>query len=121
MLGRAIAEAIDALADRRDEWGADEDDYFLVLALLIERYEDEIYGEGSGATPRVIDQPTRATATFEVGFPGKVAGAGSRSPGGSPFPTRPKPGYSGRCPSMTRRLRANRVTGSSTHTGRLRC
>jgi HTH-type transcriptional regulator/antitoxin HigA len=45
---RAIA-AIDALADRRDGWGADEDDYFLVLALLIERYEDEIYGEGSGA------------------------------------------------------------------------
>jgi antitoxin component HigA of HigAB toxin-antitoxin module len=48
---RAIA-AIDALADRRDEWGADEDDYFLVLALLIERYEDEIYGEGSGAVSR---------------------------------------------------------------------
>ena len=47
---RAIA-AIDALADRRDGWGTDEDDYFLVLALLIERYEDEIYGEGSGAAP----------------------------------------------------------------------
>lgn len=46
---RAIA-AVDALADRRDGWGADEDDYFLVLALLIERYEDEIYGEGSGAS-----------------------------------------------------------------------
>jgi HTH-type transcriptional regulator / antitoxin HigA len=41
-LDRAIA-AIDALADRRDEWGVDEHDYFLVLALLIERYEDEIY------------------------------------------------------------------------------
>jgi HTH-type transcriptional regulator/antitoxin HigA len=41
-LDRAIA-TIDALADRRDEWTAAEDDYFLVLALLIERYEDEIY------------------------------------------------------------------------------
>jgi HTH-type transcriptional regulator / antitoxin HigA len=41
---RAIA-TIDALADRRHEWGTDEDDYFLVLALLIERYESEIYGE----------------------------------------------------------------------------
>jgi HTH-type transcriptional regulator / antitoxin HigA len=41
-LDRAIA-AIEALADRRDEWGAAENDYFLVLALLIERYEDEIY------------------------------------------------------------------------------
>jgi HTH-type transcriptional regulator / antitoxin HigA len=39
---RAIA-AINALADRRDEWGTDEEDYFLVLALLIERYESEIY------------------------------------------------------------------------------
>jgi antitoxin component HigA of HigAB toxin-antitoxin module len=48
---RAIA-AIDALADRRDEWGTDEDDYFLVLALLIERYEDEIYEEDTGAKPR---------------------------------------------------------------------
>ena len=45
---RAIA-IIDALDDRRDSWGAGERDYFLVLALLIERYEDEIYGEGSGA------------------------------------------------------------------------
>ncbi len=45
---RAI-EAIGALADRRDEWGPAEDDYFLVLALLIERYEDEIYGGGPGA------------------------------------------------------------------------
>jgi HTH-type transcriptional regulator/antitoxin HigA len=44
-LDRAIA-AIDALADRRDEWTAAEDDYFLVLALLIERYEDEIYPMG---------------------------------------------------------------------------
>ena len=39
---RAIA-AINALADRRDGWGANEEDYFLVLALLIERYEEEIY------------------------------------------------------------------------------
>jgi hypothetical protein len=39
---RAIA-IINALADRRDEWGTGEDDYFVVLALLIERYEDEIY------------------------------------------------------------------------------
>ncbi len=45
---RAIS-AIDALADRRDGWGADEEDYFVVLALLIERYEDEIYEGGSGA------------------------------------------------------------------------
>jgi HTH-type transcriptional regulator / antitoxin HigA len=39
---RAIA-AIEALADRRHEWRAGEEDYFVVLALLIERYEDEIY------------------------------------------------------------------------------
>jgi HTH-type transcriptional regulator/antitoxin HigA len=41
---RAI-ETITALADRRGEWTSDEEDYFLVLALLIERYESEIYGE----------------------------------------------------------------------------
>jgi antitoxin component HigA of HigAB toxin-antitoxin module len=52
-LDRAIA-TIDALADRRDEWGADEHDDFLALALLIERYEDEIYGGDSG-TDRVRD------------------------------------------------------------------
>jgi HTH-type transcriptional regulator / antitoxin HigA len=39
---RAIA-TINAVADRRDTWGTDEEDYFLVLALLIERYESEIY------------------------------------------------------------------------------
>ena len=43
---RAIA-TINALADRRAEWVPGEDDYFLVLALLIERYEDEIYGDGT--------------------------------------------------------------------------
>jgi antitoxin component HigA of HigAB toxin-antitoxin module len=41
---RAIA-TINSLADRRDDWGTDEEDYFLVLALLIERYEEEIYPE----------------------------------------------------------------------------
>jgi HTH-type transcriptional regulator/antitoxin HigA len=41
---QAIA-TIEALADRRDSWGTEDEDYFLVLALLIERYETEIYGE----------------------------------------------------------------------------
>jgi HTH-type transcriptional regulator / antitoxin HigA len=44
--GRAI-ETINAMADRRHEWGTAEEDYFLVLALLIERYESAIYGEPS--------------------------------------------------------------------------
>jgi antitoxin component HigA of HigAB toxin-antitoxin module len=39
---RAIA-AIEAVADRRHEWRDGEEDDFVVLALLIERYEDEIY------------------------------------------------------------------------------
>jgi hypothetical protein len=39
---RAI-EAIEAVADRRHRWAAGEEDYFLVLAMLIERYESEIY------------------------------------------------------------------------------
>jgi HTH-type transcriptional regulator / antitoxin HigA len=39
---RAI-EAIEAVADRRHRWVAGEEDYFLVLAMLIERYESEIY------------------------------------------------------------------------------
>jgi HTH-type transcriptional regulator/antitoxin HigA len=47
---RAIA-TINALADRRDQWGASENDYFLVLALLIERYEDEIYPDVAEVEP----------------------------------------------------------------------
>jgi HTH-type transcriptional regulator/antitoxin HigA len=46
---KAIA-TLDALDDRRGELQLEEQDYFLILALLVERYEDEIYGEGSGAT-----------------------------------------------------------------------
>jgi HTH-type transcriptional regulator/antitoxin HigA len=40
---RAIV-MLEALADRRDELRLEEQDYFLILALLVERYEDEIYG-----------------------------------------------------------------------------
>jgi antitoxin component HigA of HigAB toxin-antitoxin module len=47
---RAIA-AIEALADRRHEWKAGEEDDFLVLALLIERYEDEIYPDAPKPAP----------------------------------------------------------------------
>ena len=32
--------------DRRSELQTEERDYFLVLGLLLERYEDEIYGTG---------------------------------------------------------------------------
>ena len=37
---------LDALDDRRSELQTEERDYFLVLALLLERYEDEIYRTG---------------------------------------------------------------------------
>jgi antitoxin component HigA of HigAB toxin-antitoxin module len=43
---RAIA-AIEALSDRRHEWTAGDEDDFVALALLIERYEDEIYADES--------------------------------------------------------------------------
>ncbi len=39
---RAIA-TLDALDDRRGQLRLEEHDYFLVLALLVERYEDVIY------------------------------------------------------------------------------
>ena len=54
-LDLAIA-TITALADRKADWGPDEEDYFLVLALLIERYETEIYGDGLGSSGD--DEPT---------------------------------------------------------------
>ena len=41
---RAIA-TLDALDDRRDGLRTEEQDDFLVLALLVERYENEIYSE----------------------------------------------------------------------------
>jgi HTH-type transcriptional regulator/antitoxin HigA len=39
---RAIA-TIDALSDRRPELRPEEHDYLIVLALLIERYEEDLY------------------------------------------------------------------------------
>lgn len=45
---RAI-EVVDALADRRGTLLPEEHDYFLVLCLLIERYESEIYPEPTEA------------------------------------------------------------------------
>jgi hypothetical protein len=50
---RAIA-AVESVADRRHQWRPGEEDYFLVLALLIERYEDEIYPD----TPEAADAET---------------------------------------------------------------
>jgi HTH-type transcriptional regulator / antitoxin HigA len=47
---RAIA-AIEAVADRRHQWRPGEEDYFVVLALLIERYEDEIYPDAPKPAP----------------------------------------------------------------------
>jgi len=53
--GRAIA-TIDALSDRRPELRPEERDYLIVLALLIERYEEDFYpmapevGEPSSST-----------------------------------------------------------------------
>jgi HTH-type transcriptional regulator/antitoxin HigA len=47
---RAIA-TLDALDDRRDELQLEERDYFLILALLVERYEDEIYPDTAEAEP----------------------------------------------------------------------
>ncbi len=41
---RAI-EVINGIADRKGRTLPGEHDYFLVLAMLIERYESEIYGE----------------------------------------------------------------------------
>jgi antitoxin component HigA of HigAB toxin-antitoxin module len=41
---RAI-EVINGIADRKGHTLPGEHDYFLVLAMLIERYESEIYGE----------------------------------------------------------------------------
>jgi HTH-type transcriptional regulator/antitoxin HigA len=41
---RAI-EIVDGLADRRGTLRPEEHDYFLVLCLLIEHYESEIYPE----------------------------------------------------------------------------
>jgi hypothetical protein len=40
---RAVAD-LDALDDRRDGWTADDEAYFVELALAVERYEDAIYG-----------------------------------------------------------------------------
>ena len=41
-LDRAIA-TLDAIDDRRSSLQPEEMDYFFVLAMLVERYEDEIY------------------------------------------------------------------------------
>ena len=41
-LDRAIA-TVDALSDRRPTLRPEEYDYFIVLCLLIERYEEELY------------------------------------------------------------------------------
>lgn len=46
---RAIA-TIDALSDRRPELRPEEHDYLIVLALLIELYENEIYPDVSAPT-----------------------------------------------------------------------
>jgi HTH-type transcriptional regulator / antitoxin HigA len=43
---RAIA-VVDSLSDRRRELATEERDYLIVLALLIEQYEDAIYSEPS--------------------------------------------------------------------------
>jgi antitoxin component HigA of HigAB toxin-antitoxin module len=44
---RAI-EVINSISDRKSHTLPGEHDYFLVLAMLIERYESEIYGEPEG-------------------------------------------------------------------------
>jgi antitoxin component HigA of HigAB toxin-antitoxin module len=53
---RAIA-TVDALSDRRPELRPEEYDYLIVLALLIERYEDDLYP----TTPEVGDPATGQT------------------------------------------------------------
>jgi len=53
---RAIA-TVDALSDRRPELRPEEHDYLIVLALLIERYEEDLYptlpAAGDPATGRI--------------------------------------------------------------------
>jgi HTH-type transcriptional regulator/antitoxin HigA len=43
---------LDSLDDRRANLRTEEQDYFLVLALLVERYEDEIYPSREEAESR---------------------------------------------------------------------
>ena len=43
---------LDSLDDRRADLRTEEQDYFLVLALLVERYEDEIYPSREEAESR---------------------------------------------------------------------